>query len=229
MGPKDACAKAAALANDGDLQGAVDVLDPILREFREFGPAYMLHAKVFMMAGDCAQAMVDLEAAEWANREYGTPDQLLDCTELRAALYAVRSIYGGQSEAVQCRKCVEELMHKKGAPDSIWFLPAAALELAHKQADAEAWVERLGKINALRPAAQFYFGKRSKLTQLLAAPRDGDDMTPVHYARHYRARREGDRRSADKHRKRMVETMQPGSLWSIIYLYASGQTEVVAV
>ena len=93
MEPKEACVKASGMALAGDLQGAVDILEPILEEYREFGPAYTLHAKVFLMAGDAAQPIIDLDAAEWANREYGTSDDILAVTELRAVTYAVRTIY----------------------------------------------------------------------------------------------------------------------------------------
>jgi hypothetical protein len=229
MEPQSVCAKASQLAESGDLQAAVDLLDPVLEEFREYGPAYLLHARVFMMAGDCAQAMIDIDAAEWANREYGTRDQLNDCTELRTVLHAIRSIYGGQTEAAKCRECVVELIANQGAPESFWFLPAACFELGYKAKEAEAWVEKLAKINGLKPAADFYFEKRSKLTRLLAAPKTDEDLTAVHFARHYRARREGDKRAAEKHLKRMTERIKPRSLWSIVYLYASKQVEVVAV
>lgn len=68
MEPREACHRATDLAYAGDLQGAIDILDPIIDEFREFGPAYTLHARVFLMAGDAAQPLIDLDAAEWANR-----------------------------------------------------------------------------------------------------------------------------------------------------------------
>ncbi len=78
MEPREACAKASQLALAGNLQGAIDLLDPVLDEFREFGPAYTLHARVFLMAGDTAQPLTDLDAAEWANREYGTNHDLIE-------------------------------------------------------------------------------------------------------------------------------------------------------
>jgi hypothetical protein len=60
-------------------------------------------------------------------------------------------------------------------------------------------------------------------------PKNPEEMIPVHYARHFRARREGDRRGADKYRKRMAELIKPGDLWTIIDLYASGAVTVSAV
>jgi len=51
----------------------------------------------------------------------------------------------------------------------------------------------------------------------------------VHFARHYRARREGDLKGAEKYRKRMADLIQPGDPWGIVDLYASGAVHVAAV
>jgi hypothetical protein len=229
MDPKEALTRAVAFADKGELQAAIDLLDPVLEEFREYGPAYLLHAKVFLMAGEAAQPLVDLDAAEWANREYGTSADVQDVIELRAITYAVRSIYGGQKEAVKCRECVEELQRLRAPAQSWWLLPAACYELDYREADAQAWVDKLSNYPALKSACSFFFTKKAGLTQLLAMPKNPEEMIPVHYARHFRARREGDRRGADKYRKRMAELIKPGDLWTIIDLYASGAVTVSAV
>jgi hypothetical protein len=229
MEPKEACVKANELALAGNLQGAIDVLDPILEEYREFGPAYTLHARVFLMAGDAAQPLVDLDAAEWANREYGTEQQQLDVTELRAIAYAVRTIYGGRQELQKCREQIEDLIRRRGTPRTWWFLPAACCELGYKDKDAADWVDKLANYAPLKSAAGFYFKKSGGLTQLLAMPKNPQEMIPVHYARHYRAKREGDLKGAEKYRKRMSELIGPDDLWSIIDLYASTAVHVAAV
>lgn len=229
MEPKEACAKASQLALTGNLQAAIDILDPVIEEFREFGPAYVVHARVFLMAGDCAQPLIDLEAAEWANREYGTTAQLLEVIEYRALIYAVRSMYGGQNEVAKCRSYIEELMKQRVAPESWWFLPAACYELAYKDSDAQAWVEKLAAYEPLKSAASFFFTKRAGLTQMLAMPKNPESHIPVHFARHYRAKREGDKKAAEKYRKRMEDLIPPGSFWQIINLYASGTVTVTAV
>lgn len=229
MEPKEACFKANQFALAGDLQGAIDVLDPILEEYREFGPAYTLHARVFLMAGDAAQPLIDLDAAEWANREYGTEEQQLDVTELRAIVYAVRTIYAGKPEVQKCREQIEELMRKRGTPRTWWFLPAACYELSYKEKEAAEWVEKLVNYPTLKSAAGFYFKKSGGLTQLLAMPKNPEEHVPVHFARHYRAKREADLKGAEKYRKRMAELIKPDDLWGIIDLYASSAVHVAAV
>ncbi|MCA8946795.1 MAG: hypothetical protein KDB29_11250 [Planctomycetes bacterium] len=229
MEPKEACVKASAMALAGDLQGAVDILEPILEEYREFGPAYTLHAKVFLMAGDAAQPIIDLDAAEWANREYGTSDDILAVTELRAVTYAVRTIYAGKNEIGDCREQIELLMRERANPESWWFLPAACYEQNYKEKEARDWIEKLLNYSSLKSAAGFFFKKSGGLTQLLAMPKDPKEMIPVHYARHYRAKRDGDLKGAEKYRKRMSELIGPESLWRIIDLYASGAVVVAAV
>ncbi|MBX3459467.1 MAG: hypothetical protein KF696_05775 [Planctomycetes bacterium] len=229
MEPKEACAKATRLMLEGNLQGAIDILDPILDEFREFGPAYVVHARVFLMAGDCAQPLVDLEAAEWANREYGTPQQVQEVTEMRVLTYAIRSIYGGQNEANKCREQVEELMKQRATPESFWFLPAVCYELAYKEKEAQDWVNKMMNYEPLKSAAGFFFTKRAGLTQLLAMPKEPKALVPVHYARHYRAKREGDKKGAEKYRKRMEDLLEPADHWAVVNLYASGAVVVSAV
>lgn len=229
MEPMEVLTKAAALADRGELQAAIDLLDPILEEFREFGPAYLLHAKVFLMAGDAAQPMIDLDAAEWANREYGTSAQIQDVIELRAITHAVRSIYGGQKEATKCRDCIEELQRLRAPAATWWLLPAACLELDYREADAQAWIDKMANYPGLKSACSFFFTKKAGLTQLLAMPKNPEELIPVHYARHFRAKREGDRRGADKYRKRMAELIKAGDPWAIIDLYASGAVTVSAV
>ncbi|MCA8911163.1 MAG: hypothetical protein KDB82_05640 [Planctomycetes bacterium] len=229
MEPKEACVKASSLALAGNLQGAVDVLEPILEEYREFGPAYTLHARVFLMAGDAAQPLVDLDAAEWANREYGTSDDILAVTETRAIAYAIRTIYAGKKETGHCKEQIELLMRERATPESWWFLPAACFELGYKEKEARDWVEKLMNYSQLKSAAGFYFKKSGGLTQLLAMPKNPEEMIPVHYARHYRAKREGDLKGAEKYRKRMVDLIGPGDLWGILDLYASGAVVVAAV
>lgn len=229
MEPKEACTRASQLALAGNLQGAIDLLDPILDEFREFGPAYTLHARVFLMAGDAAQPLTDLDAAEWANREYGTSHDQLEVTELRAITHAIRTIYGGKQEAAKCREQIEALMRQRVSPQSWWFLPAACSELGYRESEAQAWVDKLSNYPALKSASSFFFKKSGGLTQLLAMPKNPEEMIPVHYARHYRARREGDLKAAEKYRKRMAELIQPGDPWGIVDLFASGAVHVAAV
>jgi hypothetical protein len=229
MGPKEACVKAGQLALAGDLQGAIDVLDPILEEYREFGPAYTLHARVFLMAGDAAQPLIDLDAAEWANREYGTEEQQTDVTELRAITYAVRTIYGSRQETQKCREQIEELMRRRASPRTWWFLPAACYELAYKDREAADWVEKLAHYPPLKSASGVYFKKSSGLTQLLATPKNQQEHIPVHFARHYRARREGDLKGAEKHRNRMADLIGPDDLWKVVDLYASTAIHVAAL
>lgn len=229
MEPKEACVKARQLALAGDLQGAIDVLDPILEEFREFGPAYTLHARVFLMAGDAAQPLIDLDAAEWANREYGTTDDQLAVTELRALTYAIRTIYAGKAEVGQCRQMIEQLMRERATPQSWWLLPAACYELGYKEKEAAEWIEKMMNYPSLKSAAGFYFKKSGGLTQLLAMPKNPEEMIPVHYARHYRAKREGDLKGAEKYRKRMADLIAPADPWGIVDLYASGAVHVAAV
>lgn len=229
MEPREACHRATDLAYAGDLQGAIDILDPIIDEFREFGPAYTLHARVFLMAGDAAQPLIDLDAAEWANREYGTNEDLVSVTELRALVYAIRTIYGGRKETNKCREYIEELMKQRVSPASWWFLPAACHETNYREDEAEKWVNKLSHYPALKSAASFYFKKSGGLTQLLAMPKIPEEMIPVHYARHYRARREGDLKGAEKYRKRMAELIIPGDPWGIVDLYAKGAVVVAAV
>lgn len=229
MEPKEACVKASNLALAGNLQAAVDVLEPILEEYREFGPAYTLHAKVFLMAGDAAQPLIDLDAAEWANREYGTSDDILAVTELRAVAYAIRTIYAGKKETGQCREQIEILMRERANPESWWFLPAACHELSYKDKEAREWVEKLANYASLKSASGFFFKKSGGLTQLLAMPKNPQELIPVHFARHYRAKREGDLKAAEKYRKRMSDLIEPGNLWGIIDLYAAGSVVVAAV
>jgi hypothetical protein len=229
MEPKEACTKARQFALAGNLQAAIDVLDPILDEYREFGPAYTLHARVFLMAGDAAQPLIDLDAAEWATREYGTSEEQLDVTELRAITYAVRTIYAGKPEAAKCREMIELLMRERATPQSWWFLPAACFEQAYKEQEASDWVEKMENFPGLKSAASFYFKKSGGLTQLLAMPKNPEEMIPVHYARHYRARREGDLKGAEKYRKRMADLIKAGDLWGIVDLFASGAVHVAAV
>ena len=229
MEPREACVRAEQFARAGNLQAAIDVLDPILDEFREFGPAYTLHARVFLMAGDAAQPLIDLDAAEWACREYGSPDEQLAVTETRAITYAVRTIYAGKPEVAKCREAIEELMRHRSTPQTWWFLPAACYELGYKDKDAANWVEKLANYPALKSPASFFFKKSGGLTQLLAMPKNPEEMAPVHYARHYRAKRDGDQRGAEKYRKRMAELLKPGDLWNIVDLFASGAVHVAAV
>ncbi|MCB9895485.1 MAG: hypothetical protein H6839_13640 [Planctomycetes bacterium] len=229
MEPREACVKARQFALAGNLQAAIDILDPILDEFREFGPAYTLHARVFLMAGDAAQPLIDLDAAEWACHEYGTQEEQLDVTELRAITYAIRTIYAGKQEVAQCREAVESLMRQRATPQSWWFLPAACYELGYKEKEAAEWVEKLGNYPSLKSAAGFFFKKSGGLTQLLAMPKNPEEMIPVHYARHYRAKREGDLKGAEKYRKRMADLIAPADLWSVVDLFASGAVHVAAV
>lgn len=223
MEPLEVCNKAAHLANQGDLQAAVELLEPLIAKFRDFGPAYVVHARVFLMAGDCAQAMVDLDAADWANQEYGTQEQRNAVTELRVIAHALRTIYGGKAEADKCRAAVEELIKQKCPAGTLWLLPATCLEQSYKQADAEAWLKRLAPVKELKSPLSMYFAKPG-LTQMLAMPKNTSEAMPVHFARHLRARREGDKKGAEKYAKRMAELIQPGDPWGIIYLYVTGET-----
>ena len=207
----------------------MNLLDPLLAEYREFGPAYVVHARVFLMAGDAAQPLVDLDAAEAANREYGTPEQMDQVHEARALAHAVRSLYGGKTEGDKCRAAVEELIRRKCAPRSQWFLPALCLESAYKAQDAEAWVRRMAKFRELEAAAGFFFQRRAGLTEMLAMPKNPEEMIPVHFARHLRARRDGDKKSAEKYLKRMTELLKPGDPWSVLALYATGETTLAAM
>ncbi|MBX3475691.1 MAG: hypothetical protein KF754_15075 [Planctomycetes bacterium] len=228
MEPLEVCNKAAQLANQGDLQGAVELLDPLLAKFRDFGPAYVIHARVFLMAGDGAQAMVDLDAADWANREYGTQEQRNEVNELRALAHAIRTIYGGKHEAEPCKAAVEELIKHRSPPSTLWLLPATCLEHLYKVSDAEAWLKRLAPVKELKSPLSMYFAKPG-LTQLLAMPKNVAEAMPVHFARHLRAKREGDKKGAEKYAKRMAEMLQPGDLWGVMYLYAVGETTLNTV
>lgn len=226
--PLEVCNRASHLANQGDLQGAVELLDPLIARFRDFGPAYVVHARVFLMAGDGAQAMVDLDAADWANREYGTPEQRNEVTELRAVAHAIRTIYGGKPEAEACRAAIEELIKQRCPATTLWLLPALCFEHLYRQADAEAWLRRLAPVKELKSPLSMYFAKPG-LTQLLAMPKNVAEAMPVHFARHLRARREGDRKGAEKYAKRMAEVIQPGDLWAVLHLYATGETTLNTV
>ena len=64
---------------------------------------------------------------------------------------------------------------------------------------------------------------------MLAMPKDPAEMIPVHFARHLRAKKTGDQKSADKYAKRMVDLIEPGNMWHIIWLYASGNTRLTSV
>ena len=127
------------------------------------------------------------------------------------------------------REYIEELMKKRIGPASWWFLPAACHETNYREADAEKWVERLSNYPSLKSAASFYFKRSGGLTQLLAMPKNPDEIIPVHYARHYRAKREGDLKGAEKYRKRMADLIKPGDPWGIVNLYAKGSVVVAAV
>jgi len=226
--PLDVCHKAGHLANQGDLQGAIDLIDPLIAKYRDFGPAYVVHARVFLMAGDGAQSMVDLDAADWANREYGTQDQRNEVTELRVVAHALRTVFGAKPEADKCREAVEDLMKVKAPPSNLWLLPAICFEHLYKQADAEGWLKKLAPVKELKSPVSMYFA-RPGLTQLLAMPKNTHEIMPVHFARYLRAKREGDKKGAEKYVKRMAELLQPADPWSVIYLYASGQTTLTAV
>ncbi|MCL4729756.1 MAG: hypothetical protein KJ044_04870 [Planctomycetes bacterium] len=227
MEPLEVCHKAGYLANQGDLQAAIDLLDPLIESYRDFGPAYVVHARVFLMAGDAAQAMVDLDAADWANREYGTQDQRHEVTELRAVAHAIRTIYGAKPEAEKCKAAIEELIRQKCPSTTLWLLPATCYEHLYKVSDAEAWLKRLAPVKELKSPLSMYFAKPG-LTQLLAMPKNVSEAMPVHFARHLRAKREGDRKGAEKYAKRMAEVLQPGDLWGVLYLYAAGETTLNA-
>ncbi|MBE7492429.1 MAG: hypothetical protein HS108_11810 [Planctomycetes bacterium] len=227
MEPLEVCHKAGYLANQGDLQAAIDLLDPLIESYRDFGPAYVVHARVFLMAGDAAQAMVDLDAADWANREYGTQDQRNEVTELRAVAHAIRTIYGAKPEAEKCKAAIEELIRQKCPSTTLWLLPATCYEHLYKVSDAEAWLKRLAPVKELKSPLSMYFAKPG-LTQLLAMPKNVSEAMPVHFARHLRAKREGDRKGAEKYAKRMAEVLQPGDLWGVLYLYAAGETTLNA-
>ncbi len=228
MEPLEVCHKAASLVNQGDLQGAVDLIDPLLARFRDFGPAYVVHARIFLMAGDGAQTMVDLDAADWANREYGTQDQRNQVIELRALAHAIRTIYGAQNETRQCQECIEELIKSKAPPQSWWLLPAICFEHLYKQADAEAWLKRLAPYKELKSALSMYFAKPG-LTLMLSMPKNTAELAPVHFGRYLRAKREGDKRGVEKYQKRLAELLQPGDLWAVMYLYVSGETTLNTV
>lgn len=227
MEPLEVCNKASHLANQGDLQGAIDLLDPLIQKYRDFGPAYLVHARVFLMAGDAAQAMVDLDAADWSNKEYGTQEQRNEVTQLRALAHAIRTIYGAKPEAEPCKAAIEELIKQKAAPSTLWILPATCYEHQYKQTDAEAWIKRLAPVKDLKSPLSMYFAKPG-LTQLLAMPKNVSEAIPVHFARHLRARREGDKKGAEKYAKRMAEVIEPGDLWGVLYLYAIGETTLTA-
>ncbi|MCF6228086.1 MAG: hypothetical protein L3J82_05375 [Planctomycetes bacterium] len=229
MEPREATAEAESLLNAGELQGAVEILEEVIDQFREYGQAYTLHAKAFLMAGDGAQTMIDLDAAERANQEYGTPFQQAEVTELRAVAYGIRTLYGGQKETNRCMVEIEKHIKQSDKPKSWWFLPAYCHELEFHDSLAKNWVDKLADIPDLKAAAGQYFSKKAGITQMLAMPKNPEDMLPVHYARHLRAKNSGDQKGADKYAKRMVELIEAGNMWHIIWLYASGNTRLTSV
>ncbi|MHC4840584.1 MAG: hypothetical protein ACYTDT_06410 [Planctomycetota bacterium] len=229
MEPREATAEAEALLNDGELQGAVEILEKVIEDFREYGLAYTLHAKAFLMAGDGAQTLIDLDAAEWANSEYGTPYQQSEVTELRAVAYAIRTLYGGQKETNKCITETEKHMKQANEAKTWWFLPACCHELEFHDPMAHDWVDKLGVQNALKGPSSQFFSKKAGLTQMLALPKNPEEMLPVHFARHLRAKRSGDHKAADKYAKRMIDLIEPGNMWHVIWLYASGNTRLTSV
>ncbi|KAA0212065.1 hypothetical protein EDM80_10445 [bacterium] len=228
MEPKERTSQALAKAAQGDLSAAAEALNEICQEFREFGPAYTAHALVFLMAGDTAQAMTDLDAADWANQEYGTPEQLAQGRQLRLVSHAVRSIYGGQKEQDACRALCEEL-RKNTLPMTTWLLPAICYEWAWREADARKWIDSLVKVKELKGAWSQYWQKSAGWTSFLVKNPDLRELAPVHFARHLRAKREGDNSSAAKHLKRLQEVTQPLDAWAVLAQYASGAATVDTV
>ncbi|MDC1141813.1 hypothetical protein OAU50_01870 [Planctomycetota bacterium] len=229
MEPREATARAEALLNDGELQDAVEILESVIADFREYGQAYTLHAKAFLMAGDGAQTLIDLDAAEWANQEYGTPFQQSEVTELRAVAHAIRTLYGGQSETNQCITETEKHIRQSNEAKTWWFLPANCHELEFHEPSAKEWVEKLSCHGELKSPASQFFSKKAGLTQMLAMPKNPSEMLPVHFARHLRAKKTGDHKAADKYAKRMIDLITPGDMWHVVWLYASGNTRLTCV
>ncbi len=226
--PKEATSDALAHAAKGDLEGAAAMLNKVCSTYREFGPAYVAHALVFLMAGDTAQCMTDLDAADWANQEFGTPDQVRQAKELRVVAYAVRSLYGGQNEAEVCRKLCDEL-RQNGVPMSWLFFPALCFEWAWKEDDMKRWLATLQKHRELSTACAQYLQRATGWTSFLSRGGSTTELAPVHFARHLRAKREGDAGSAAKHLKRLQELVRPLEPWAIIARFAAGEATVETV
>lgn len=226
--PKQATSDALTHAAKGDLERAASMLNKICTAYKEFGPAYTAHALVFLMAGDTAQCMTDLDAADWANQEYGTPDQVRQAKELRVVALAVRSLYGGQKEADACRNLCEEL-RQNGVPMSWLFLPALCFESLWREEDAKRWINTLAKHKELNSACTQYFQKSAGWTTFLTKNPALNELAPVHFARHLRAKREGDTSGAAKHLKRLQEVARPLEAWDVIARFAAGQATVETV
>ena len=139
----------------------MEILESVINDFREYGQAYTLHAKAFLMAGDGAQAMIDLDAAEWANQEYGTPVQQSEVTELRAVAYGIRTLYGGQKEANRCMVEIEKHVKQSDKPKSWWFLPASCHELEFHESLAKKWVDKLAEMPELEGGGRSVFLEES--------------------------------------------------------------------
>lgn len=228
MDPKQATSEALALAAKGKLEQAAELLNGVCTEFKEFGPAYTAHALVFLMGGDTAQCMTDLDAADWANQEFGTPDQVRQGKELRVVAYAVRTIYGGQNEANACRELCDEL-RQNGVPMSWLFLPALCYEWTWKEEDMKRWLAVLQKHRELSTACAQFLQRATGWTSFLSRGGSTAELAPVHFARHLRAKREGDSSSAQKHLKRLQEVARPLDAWAIIARYAAGEATVETV
>jgi hypothetical protein len=226
--PKQATSDALTHAARGDLERAAAMLNKICSAYKEFGPAYTAHALVFLLAGDTAQCMTDLDAADWANQEYGTPDQVRQAKELRVVALAVRTLYGGQKEAEACQKLCEELK-QNGIPMSWLFLPALCYELLWKEEEVKRWLAVLQKHKELSTACAQYLQRATGWTSFLSKGGSTAELAPVHYARHLRAKREGDTGGAAKHLKRLQEVVRPLEPWAIIARYAAGEATVETV
>ena len=228
MDPKQATSDALTLAAQGDLEQAAGLLNDVCSEYREFGPGYTAHALVFLMAGDTAQAMTDLDAADWANKEYGLPEQLRQGQELRLLAHAVRTIYGGQKESDACRALCEEL-RKNTAPLTTWFLPALCFEFEYRLEDARKWVASLARHKELKSAVDQFFQKHQSWTTFLSKNPDMRELAPVHFARQLRAKRDGDSSGTAKHLKRLREVVQPLEAWAVLAGFAAGEATVETV
>lgn len=225
MEPNSAVSDALMRAERGDLEGAADLLNQVCAEYREFGPAYAAHALVFLAAGDTAQCMVDLDAAEWSNREYGTPEQTRKVHEIRMLAHGVRSIFAGKNEAEACRTACEEARKLAVAPDLAWFIPAAALEHAYREADAKRWVENLGKLKEFKGCAAGYFKQTTGLLRLILPPSDRE-LVPAYFARYLRSKKQGDTLNAKAHLKSVQSLTKGLEPYAMLARFASGQATV---
>ncbi len=224
MGPRESCNQALGLLEKGDLQNAVEIVEGVLAENREFGDAYAIHARAFLMAGDASQPLIDLDAAEWAIREYGQKEQLNEVHALRVVTYTIRTLWGGQNDAQKCQKAVQDWISDTHPIDTLFFLPAVCWEQMFKKSNAEKWVKEMGLLKPLKPTADKYFEKGSRFTSMIGKVEADAAKLPVYLARYVRARFERKTKDMQRAARRISDAKQTGDAWSVLLLYASGET-----